>query len=158
MAVTRRQLTLRDFVQRRLGRGSDLQQLKRMFSRSFGAGSFAGFWRYWNPVYSYYLDQYCYRPLRKVLPRSLAIVATFACSGFLLHDLPFWWGVRALVSRSLPVPFVTLWFTLMAVLTLGGARLGLDYTSQPFCVRAVLNVLHIVAGALLAHGIAVVAS
>ncbi len=46
MTVVRRQLTLGAFVQRRLGSGSDLDQLKRMFSYSFGAGSFASFWHY----------------------------------------------------------------------------------------------------------------
>jgi hypothetical protein len=128
-----------------------------MLGRSFGAGSFAGFWRYWNPVYSYYLDRFCYRPLRRVFPRSPAMVATFACSGFLLHDLPFWWGVTALKTRSLPVPFVALWFAAMAVLALAGARLGLDYAGQPFRVRVALNALHIAAAALLAFGVVTLA-
>ncbi len=157
MTVVRRQLTLRDFVRRRLGTGNDLDQLRRMFSRAFGAGSFAGFWRYWNPVYSYYLDRLCYRPLRRVLPRPLAVMATFACSGFFLHDLPFWWGVTALKTRSLPVPFVALWFALMAVLALAGTGLKLNFAHLPFPARVALNALHIAAGALLAFAVVALA-
>ena len=149
----RRGPTLGEFVRRRLGSGSDLEQLKRMFGRSFGAGSFGAFWRYWNPVYTYYLDRFVYRPLRKVLPRPLAVVATFACSGFLLHDLPFWWGVTVLRTRSLPVPFVALWFALMAVLALLEARLGLEYAALPFRARVAINALHIGVAGLLAFGV-----
>lgn len=152
--VSRRTVTLNAFVCRRLGSdGNELAQLGRMFGRAFGADSFAGFWRYWNPVYSYYLDRFCYRPLRNVLPRPLAVVATFACSGFILHDLPFWWGVTALKTRSLPVPFVAVWFATMAVLALAGSRLGLSYAARPFRVRVALNALHIAAGALVALAI-----
>jgi hypothetical protein len=141
--ATRRQPTREEFVRRRLGPGNDLERLKRMFRRSFGAGSFGGFWRYWNPVYSYYLDVFTYRPLCKVFPRPLAVVATFACSGFLLHDLPFWWGIAALRTRSIPVPFVALWFALMAVLALVEARLGLQHAALPFRARVAINALHI---------------
>jgi hypothetical protein len=152
--VTRRRLTLATFIRKRLGcADNDFVLLQRMVSRSFGAGSFSRFWRYWNPVYSYYLGRFCYRPLRKMLPRPLAVVATFACSGFLLHDLPFWWGVTALKTRSIPVPFVALWFAVMAVLLLVGDRLRLDYSLPPTIVRVALNLLQIVAAAAVALAI-----
>ncbi len=154
MAARRSQLTLSDFVQQRLGGGSDLDRLGRMFSRSFGAGSFTGFWRYWNPVYSYYLHRFCYRPLRRWLPRPLAFVATFACSGFFLHDLPFWWGVAALKTRSLPVPMVTLWFATMAVFALAEASLGVEYSALPFRARVALNVLRVAVAGLAALALA----
>ena len=150
----RQQLTLDAFVRRRLGSdGGDLGQLRRMFGRSFGAGSLEGFWRYWNPVYAYYLDLLCYRPLRKWLPRPLAVVATFFCSGFLLHDVPFWWGVAALKTHSLPIPFVGLWFSLMAALTLVAARLRLDYSALPSGARVAINASHIAAAGLIAFAV-----
>lgn len=155
----RRRLTLDAFIRRRLGSdGSDLDQLGRMFGRSFGAGSFAGFWRYWNPVYAYYLDRFCYRPLRRRLPRPLAALATFACSGFFLHDLPFWWGVAVLKTRTLPIPFVALWFALMGGLMLVEERTGLDYSARPLCLRVVINTAHIAAAALVALAIVRLAS
>ncbi len=153
MASTRPQLTLQAYVRRRLGDGSDLDRLGRMFSRSFGAGSFAAFWRYWNPVYSYYLDRFCYRPLRRWLPRPVAVICTFACSGFFLHDLPFWWGVSALRTCSLPVPFVALWFATMGVVALAEARLGVGYAALPIRTRVALNALHIVATGLAAYAV-----
>ena len=40
--------------------------------QEIAAGSLGSFWRYWNPVYTYYLDLFCYRPRRRWLPRPLA--------------------------------------------------------------------------------------
>ncbi|WP_287008332.1 MBOAT family O-acyltransferase [Alteromonas sp.] len=57
-----------------------------MLSRSLGAKSFSHFWRYWNPIWSYYLSRYVMRPLSKWLPQWLTIMITFAVSGA-LHDL-----------------------------------------------------------------------
>jgi len=67
--------------------------LPTMLHRSFGAHSFRAFWRYWHPVYGYFLRYYCYLPLRRFLPDSLSLVLTFALSGFLLHDLVAWLAV-----------------------------------------------------------------
>ena len=63
-------------------------QAVNFLARPFGADSFAGFWRYWNPVWSYYLAYFCYRPLRNRLPRPLAAFLTFVACGF-VHDMPF---------------------------------------------------------------------
>ncbi len=144
-------ITLGQFIERRLGKGTDTGALLReMFVRSFGAGSFQDFWRYWNPVYGYILYYYCYKPLRRVLPRPVAVLLTFFSSGFFLHDLPFGWWIRALRAQSLPVPFVALWFTLIGVLVLIGAALNLNFAQQPFRVRVLINVLHIVGAFLVA--------
>lgn len=145
-------MTLDAYLRRRLaGPGGDLGMLGRMFSRSFGAGSFAEFWRYWNPVYSFHLDRYCYRPLRRRrVPRSLAVIATFAASGFILHDVPFWWGVRVLRTGTLPVPFVTVWFVAMAVFALVGERLHLSYATLPVVARVAINGTHIAAACFVA--------
>jgi hypothetical protein len=145
-------ITLDAYVRRRLGgSGGDLSMLGRMFSRSFGAGSFAEFWRYWNPVYSFHLARYCYRPLhRRGMPQWMAVVATFAASGFFLHDLPFWWGVRALRTGSFPVPFVTVWFVIMAVFALVGARARWTYGTLPIAGRVALNGTQIAAACVAA--------
>lgn len=57
-----------------------------MLRRSLGASTFAGFWRAWNPLFSYYLTRWCYKPLARHLPRPVAVVSTFAASGA-IHDL-----------------------------------------------------------------------
>ncbi len=38
----------------------DSNSLRNMFIRSFGAGSFARFWQYWNPIFGYGLGKYVY--------------------------------------------------------------------------------------------------
>ena len=81
------------FVARRLRSASPAMSLPTMLHRSFGAHSFRAFWRYWHPVYGYFLRYYCYLPLRRFLPDSLSLVLTFALSGFLLHDLVAWLAV-----------------------------------------------------------------
>ena len=151
-----RSVTLDAFISRRLG-SNNWRRLGRMFSRSFAAGSFAGFWHYWNPVPTYYLAHFFYRPLRRVLPRPLAVVTTFAFSGFFLHDVPFWWAVTALKTRSLPVPFVCIWFVAMAILILIAERLRLDFSARPLAVRVALNGLNIALGALTAYAVLILA-
>jgi len=135
------QMTLSEFIAHRLGSGSEMALLKTMFVRSFGASTFADFWRYWNPVYGYYLQYYCYRPLRRFLPRPVAAVLTFAASDFFLHDLPFGWWIRALKAESLPVPFVALWFSRMGILVPITEALKLNLAVRPFAVRAAVNTL-----------------
>ena len=151
------QPTLHQFIASRLGPGSSPGQLLRvMLARAFGAGSFDEFWRYWNPVYGYYLYYRCYRPLRRLLPRPLSVLLTFAASGFLLHDLPFGWWVRALrffQTGRFPVPFVTLWFSSMGGATLLSRALRLNLADRPFAIRVTLNAAWIVLTLLLALGI-----
>ena len=80
-------LTYRQYEQRRLGTtAGEWQGIKVMFRRSFGAASFGEFWRYWNPLFSYYLYYRCYRPLVRLMPRPVAVVTTFFGRGG-IHDL-----------------------------------------------------------------------
>jgi hypothetical protein len=130
-------------IESRLGPGTPLEQLGSMFVRSFGAGTPAEFWRFWNPVYGYYLYYRCYQPVRRWLSRGPALLVTFAASGFLLHDLPFGWWVRALKMHSLPLPFVALWFVLIGIGVLLTEALRVSYAGRPFAVRLACNALAI---------------
>ena len=142
--TTEQRITLNEFILRRLGQADDIGLLKTMFVRSFGAGSFREFWRYWNPVYGYYLYYYCYKPLRKILPRPLCVIITFGCSGFFLHDLLFLgWGIRALVKGRVTIPFVTFWFSTMAILMLLAEAVKLDLSNKPLGMRVAVNCLYI---------------
>ncbi len=135
--------SLAAYVERRLGAGTPGQQLGSMFRRSFGAGTLAEFWRYWNPVYGYFLYYRCYRPLRRWLTRGPALLLTFAASGFLLHDLPFGWWVRLLRTGSLPLPFVSLWFVLIGIGVLLAEALRINDAGKPLRIRIALNSLAI---------------
>ena len=83
---------LQTFLASRVGVSSPASFAPAMLRRAFGAASFRGFWRHWNPLYGYVLRYYCYLPLRQVLPDSMSLVITFALSGFVLHGLlPVTW-------------------------------------------------------------------
>ena len=129
--------TLREFADRRLGNPEGARSAARsMFARSFGARSFAAFWRYWNPVYHYYLHYWVYRPLHRFLPRPIAILLTFAVCGFLLHDLP--------VGVFTRVPLITVWFLFLGAGGIVGEALRMDLSHQPFAARVMVNVIYLV--------------
>ncbi len=135
--------TLRQFLEYRLEkRTKEVDMLKEMLVRSFGANSFHEFWHYWNPVYGYYLYYKCYKPLKKHLPRQLCVILTFAASGFFLHDLPFGWWIRFfhyLQTGDFPIPFVTIWFTLMGAVTLTTRAVKADFGKRKLVFRIIVN-------------------
>ena len=76
-------LTLSEYVLKRNGvplgsKGSLVKNLKN----SFGAESNAKFWKYWNPIWGFYLSKFIYLPLKKYLPQSVAALVAFGVSGF----------------------------------------------------------------------------
>jgi hypothetical protein len=115
--------------------------LRKMLRRSLGAGSFAGFWRHWNPVFGYGLSRYVHSPLLRIVPPALAVVVTFAVCGA-LHDL-----VTTIVRGS-PALFFTPWFVLLGVGVVVGRGAGLDLSDRPFAIRVGTNLAYI--GACLA--------
>ncbi len=73
------------------------------------------------------------------MPGSLCVIATFAASGFFLHDLPFGCWIRAIRMQSLPPPFVSLWFAQMGLLVVLTDVLRLGWGDKSFVIRVVLN-------------------
>ena len=133
-----RRLTLSEYVRRRNGvpvgaRGA----LRNMLHRSLGAGSFAGFWRYWNPLFGYGLGRYVFAPLKMMVPPSLALVATFVVCG-VLHDL-----VTAVVRGSAAFLF-TPWFFFLGAGVLAGRAVGMDLSARPWSVRATVNLTYLI--------------
>ena len=149
--------TLKQFIELRLGKQtSETNMLKEMLVRSFGADSFHEFWHYWNPVYGYYLYYKCFTPLKKYFPGYLCVILTFAASGFFLHDLPFGWWIRLIhffQTGDFPLPFVTIWFSLMGAITLATRALKVDFGKQKFAFRAVVNSICIILPFVLTLGI-----
>lgn len=130
----RKQISLARYVKIRTGvalggKGS----LSAMLKRSLGAGSFSGFWHYWNPIWSYYLSRYIARPLKTLVPRWLCILLTFAVSG-LLHDV----AVSLLkVTISL---IITPWFTLIGVVVILTDAFNIQYKGLSLIGRAFINI------------------
>lgn len=134
MSLNRSHVTLSDYVERRSGvplgaRGS----LKGMLHQSLGAASFGGFWRYWNPLWGYYLGRYVHRPLRRFMPSALAVVATFVVSGA-IHDAAVY-----LATGSTKFLF-TLWFGVLGTMVVVGSRRGLRYEFRVWPMRALTNI------------------
>jgi hypothetical protein len=106
-----------------------------MLALSFGAPSFIAFWRYWNPVYGYFLCYWSYRPLRKYLPRPMALILTFGLCGFLLHDVVH--------IGFTGIPLITMWFVFLGVGAYISEALGMDLSRRPYVVRAVAHLLYL---------------
>jgi len=110
--------------------------LKNMLTRSLGAGSFAAFWQYWNPIWGYALGRYIYTPLQQILPKVIALILTFTISGG-IHDLV------ATVVRGSGAFLFTPWFTLMGLLVVIGEVFHINYTNQPFYRRVFMNLVYV---------------
>lgn len=136
--LRRPRMTLAEFTNRRIGAGGHGQQLWNLLVRPFAAPSFIGFWRLWNPVYGYFLYFWSYRPLRQFMPRPAAELATFAVSGFVLHDLPLF-----AARRSFGVPYVTAWFVLAGAIAIAAEQSRLDVSSWPAGARIALNATYL---------------
>lgn len=126
-------ISLRQYVKRRNGVPlGDNRSLPNMLRYSLGAGTFAEFWLYWNPIWGYYLARYIQRPLLKLLPPSVALILTFVVSGA-LHDLAI-----SLVKQTVYVVF-TPWFGVMALVIVLTQALKLSYSALPWLFRAIIN-------------------
>ncbi len=137
-----RTATLAEYVKKRNGVALGAPgSMRNMLERSLGAGSFVLFWRYWNPIWGYYLSRKVMKPLSRFLPVWLAILLTFAVSGA-LHDLAI-----SLAKGQWTLLF-TPWFFLMGVIILVSGRLAISYHAQPWLIRATINST-LIAGSLL---------
>ncbi len=132
-------MTLAQYIERRNGVPLGASgALRNMLERSFGAGTLAGFWQYWNPIFGYYLAKYVDSPLRRIVPRSVALVLTFVICGT-LHDL------AAMAVRGSMGFFCTTMFFFFAIGVLFGRWVGLDFSGLPWAARATINFSYIVA-------------
>jgi len=117
-----------------------------MLFRSLGAGDFSTFWKYWNPIFSYSLGKYIFKPLKIILPSTPSLILTFIFCG-MLHD-----AVSMLVSWSFILLF-TPWFLLMGLCVSISNFIKLDYSKYHWIARAFINVLIIGACFVLAYQI-----
>jgi hypothetical protein len=137
MEEQRQRITLSEYVLRRNGVPlGAVGALRNMLERSLGAGSFAGFWRYWNPVFGYGLARYVQSPLLRVVPPAAAVLLTFFVCGA-LHDL-----VTMGVRRS-PALFFTPWFFFLGLGLVLGRAVRMDLWRRPWRVRASVNLIYI---------------
>ncbi|MBU2970865.1 acyltransferase [Pseudoalteromonas sp. C2R02] len=130
----KRKLSLSQYVKRRNGvpLGSS-GSLFNMLQRSLGAGSFSEFWRYWNPIWGYYLGRFIFSPLKSLFPTSIALVFTFTFSGF-LHDL-----IVSLIKREMEL-VITPWFLLIGISIVITEYFSFKYIQLNFYGCAIINI------------------
>ncbi|EMD83662.1 acyltransferase domain protein [Pacificimonas flava] len=125
------------YVRRRNGLPAGAKgSLRNMLHRAFGASTLAGFWRHWNPIWSYGLSRFVFRPLIGFMPPWLAVVLTFAVSG-LIHDSVI------MALRSEPAFIFTPWFVLVAFGILVGEALNLKFADWSWRRRAAIHGFHL---------------
>jgi hypothetical protein len=133
-STMRRRMTLSQYVLRRNGVPLGARRsFRNMVYRSFGAESFAVFWKYWNPIWGYYLGRYVYSPIKKVVPTSLAVIGTFVVSGA-IQDV-----VISAVTGSIYVLF-TPWFLLLGI----GSQIPINVARRSWWHRATVNLSYVV--------------
>ena len=142
-------MNLSDYIKKRNGvpLGAS-NSLRNMLYRSLGAGKFSIFWRYWNPIWSYYLGKYIFKPLKMFLPPALSLILTFVVCGF-IHDVAimlFKWNFQLLLTP---------WFLIMGLCVVISDFIKLDYSKHAWIIRACINVLIIGCCLILAYQIRV---
>lgn len=143
--AARRRPSLARYAERRIGDGTTEQQLFNLLVRPFAAPTFAGFWRTFNPLYSYYLYYWSYRPLRRHMPRPVAELITFAVSGFFLHELPLWLVLRAVYGEGWAFLWITTWFVLAGAVAMAAEMLHVELSRLPFAARIAVNLTYLAA-------------
>lgn len=83
------------------------------------------------------MGRFVYSPLKRVLPRVLAVIMTFAISGA-VHDL------ATMAVRRSPAFLFTPWFFLLGVGVVLGRLIRLDYSDRPWMVRVAINLTYLV--------------
>ena len=105
-----------------------------MMIRSLGAGKFSKFWQYWNPIWSYYLGKYIFKPLKIIFPPAISLILTFTFCGF-LHDSAIMllrWNFELLLTPC---------FLLLGLCTILGDFAKIDYSKFIWLIRASINML-----------------
>lgn len=128
------------FILHELGSiGRPLEFLRNLLIRPICAPSFQAFWRDWNPAYRFFLVVFIYRPIRRFLPRPLAVFLTFLACGLFLHDLPFLAGWQWFHGKF-AMPAGTILFAIFGMFTVLSEGLRVDLSTWPTAVRAAANI------------------
>lgn len=127
-------MTLEQYLNRKFGsRKSSLACIVYMLKASFFASTFRKFWQQWNPLWSYFLTCYLYKPLNKITHQYLAIFLTFTVSGF-LHDC-----VAMVLLQKIHF-FLTPIFSLFGIMVIIEKTIGLRLTKIPRLIRPIYHI------------------
>jgi len=105
----------------------EIPRLKYMLVKSFTANSFRLFWNAWNPIFSYVLLYYVYKPSRRILPKYIAVILTFVVNGF-FHDF-----IALLILNSSRFVFTKL-FLLYGLIVVIESILNISFKNKTLCI------------------------
>ena len=143
-------MNLATYVKRRNGVPlGHSKSLKNKMERSLGAGKFSIFWQYWNPIWSYYLGKYVFKPLKKVVPSPISLILTFIFCGF-IHDV-----VIMLLHWNFEL-LLTPWFFLMSLCVVISEFAKIDYSKFSWILRATINIAIIASCLYIAYQVRVI--
>jgi len=108
--------------------------LRNHLTRSLGARNFSAFWNFWNPVFGYYLGKKIFKPLKRVIPVTFALIFTFIFCG-IVHDL-----VTTLIRGRLSL-FFSVWFLIMGTAVAITQYINYDFSKKQWVYRAATNLL-----------------
>ncbi len=108
------------------------RSLRNNLTRSIGAKNFPSFWKYWNPIFGYYLGKKIYKPLKKIFPTTVSLLFTFIFSG-LIHDL-----ITTLLRKKISL-FFTIWFLIMSIAVIISKKTKYDLSHQNWTIKALVN-------------------
>lgn len=120
---------------------SSINCIAHMLHACFFARSFASFWRHWNPLWSYFLLYYVYKPLSSVIKKRYANFSTFVISGF-VHDC-----VAMLLTFKLSIVMTT-FFSMCAGLVAIENALKVNMTSANKILKALYHCSFLLISAL----------
>lgn len=124
---------LKDYIKKRNGVSiGSPKSLRNNLYRSLGAKNFSTFWKYWNPIFGYYLGKYIFKPLKKVFSNTIALLFTFTFCG-MVHDLV------TTIFRGKISFFFSIWFLFMGLAVLITKSIKHNFTEQIWAIRAFIN-------------------
>lgn len=129
----RKRISLAEYVKKKNGVPLGAKRsFRNMLYRSFGAKSFAKFWYYWNPIWSFYLTKFVMRASLVFLPKWICVLVTFIVSG-LMHDLAI-----SILYQEIYILF-TPWFGLMGLVVVLTEKFNISYAAHPLPLRVLAN-------------------
>ena len=131
-------MTVEEYIKYRIGTIDPLKVFQKIFTKPFKSNSLRKFWWYWNPGYGYFLLFYCYRPLRSLIPHSLALIITFLICGF-FHDLLYLVPMAIMDDGKIPLPFVTTWFLFISIGVIISEYFQIDFKNIRPEIRPIIH-------------------
>lgn len=116
--------------------------IRNMFLKPFVASSLKSFWNYWNPSWGYFLLFYCYKPIKTLFPRWVALIITFLISG-LFHDILY---IIPMMMNEVEFvfPFITVWFLIISLGILLTEYLQIDFNNTNLKMRPFIHLSFLV--------------